>query len=495
MWIIDAIRRVVNKLFPKASIKRSLGADIAVSSKMQDAIELWGRMYVDDPPWKNVDGTKTMNLPAAISHEFARLVTVECKMHVCGSPFADYINAEFQRDLPRQRLKEIVEKCCAKGGISMKPYVNGNHIEIDFTQADSFYPTKYDSNGRITGAVFADMKRIGDYQYTKLEVHEFNPDETITDENGNQRTTGVHHITNRAFRSEKIMAYTSNDDTTLYNARDSLHEEVPLNSVPGWEKIEKQAAVIDVDRPLFVYVKVPAANNIDTRSPLGCSVYARAVGAIRDADEQYTETKFEYEALQAAIDADEDLFKKDRQGNAVLPKGKERIFRSYDVASKNGAPFLKEFAPQFRDTSLFNGLNHYLRVVEWLCELSYGTLSDPSNVDRTAEEVKMSKQRSYSAVASMQSVWEDGLNDLVYIMSVYAQLYNLAGVQTGKYQLDLSWGDGVLEDVDKEYNRRWQQVLGGKLKPELFLAWYYGCSVEEAQAMMPSAPPALPEEE
>ena len=44
MWIIDAIRRVVNKLFPKASIKRSLGADIAVSSKMQDAIELWGQI-------------------------------------------------------------------------------------------------------------------------------------------------------------------------------------------------------------------------------------------------------------------------------------------------------------------------------------------------------------------------------------------------------------------------------------------------------------------
>lgn len=479
MWITDFIRKVVNALFPRNSIEKKLDIKIAVSEKMERAIQLWSDMYVDAPPWKS-DNCKTMNLPASIAHEFARLITLENEIEITGSPMADYLNEQFKKAMTNFTQK--VELYCAKGGIAMKPYVNGDNIEIDFTQAECFYPTEYDSNGHITGAIFVDTVRDGKYLYTRLEIHRFLKNQKVKDENGVERQTNKYVVENHAYRSE--MLNSTSEDTSFASVRDPLREEIPLTKVAQWATLSPKAEMDDLEKPLFVYVRVPSANNVDTKSPLGASVYARAIDAIKTADEQYTEAKFEFDALEAAIDADADLFKKQKDGTPILPTGKDRIFRTYDARMQDNAqPFLREFAPSFRDTSLFNGLDHFLKVVELLVELTYGTISNPTSVEKTAEEIKTSKQRSYSAVSNMQKALDEGLKDLVYAMSVYAELYDLAPY--GEYEVNIEWGDGILEDIDKEFQRRWMMVAAGKLKAEKVLAWYFGCSEEEALEMMP----------
>lgn len=503
MWLTDLIGKVVRKLFPKADLEKKLGISIAVSSDMQNAIQTWNDMYLNQPAWKG-KGVRTMNLPAAISHEFARLITIENQIDITGSPFAEYLDEQLKNSL-KDNLKSKVEVYCALGGIALKPYVSGNSIMVDFTQADAFYPTDYDSNGTITGAVFVDAKRIGRFVYTRLECHKFERNVAVSDEPvqvseegtpGEPRMTNTYTVTNKAFRSEQLV---SNKDEYDLTCQHPLSEEVPLTEVPDWADLAPSVTIKDIEKPLFVYIRVPAANNVDKRSPLGASVYSKAIENIRDADEQYSESKFEFDALQAAIDADVSLFKLDREGNPVLPMGMDRVYRHYDVESAGSGttakPFFQVTAPAFRDTSLFNGLDHYLKIIEFLCELSFGTISDPTSVEKTASEIEASKQRSYSAVCSMQESWDTGLKDLVYSMSVLAELYGLA--QVGEYDVNIMWGDGILEDYDKEYQRRWSMVVAGKYKLELFLAWHFGVSVEEALKMIPEQEPGpeFPEEE
>lgn len=503
MWLTDLIGKVVRKLFPKADLEKKLGISLAVSSDMQNAIQLWNDMYLNQPYWKR-NGTRTMNLPAAISHEFARLIMIENQIDITGSPFADYLNEQLKNAL-KDSLKAKVEVYCALGGIALKPYVVGDSIMIDFTQADAFYPTDYNSNGDVTGAVFVDAKRKGKYVYTRLEMHKFEKNVQVTDEPaqetedgspGEPRSTNTYTVTSRAFRSEQLI---SNKDEYDLTCQHPFSEEVPLTEVPEWADLAPSVTIKDVEKPLFVYIRVPAANNVDRRSPLGASVYAKAIENIQDADELYSESKFEFDALQAAIDADVSLFKLDREGNPILPKGMDRVYRHYEVESSGtGAttkPFFEVTAPAFRDQSLFNGLDHYLKIVEFLCELSFGTISNPNSVEKTATEIEASKQRSYSAVCSMQEAWDIGLRDLVYAMSVLAELYNLAPV--GEYDVNIMWGDGILEDYDKEYQRRWSMVVAGKYRLELFLAWHFGVSEEEALKMIPQQQPGpeFPEEE
>ena len=98
---------------------------------------------------------------------------------------------------------------------------------------------------------------------------------------------------------------------------------------------------------------------------------------------------------------------------------------------------------------------------------------------RGYQEIRSSKQRSYTYVSNIQKSLEGALEQLVYAMDVYADLYDLA--PSGDYELNCTWGDSVLEDTDKEFSRRLQLVTAGKLKPEKLLAWYFGVDEDTAR--------------
>ncbi len=435
--------------------KKELGVDIAAHDLMQDHIELWQKMYADSAPWLS-EQDKSLSLPAAIAHEIARLVTVEKKIELSGSRGA-FLNEQLVPFL--SELTNNVEYAAAGGAMVFKPYVDGDRIAIDCVPAWRFLPIGFNSQREVTDAAFAEPPRRGKKFYTRVERH------TLTDSG--------YRITNTAYRS-----YNENDVGT----------KCALSEVDEWADIEPEVTLGYKDgsapeKVLFAYFRIPWGNHIDPTSPLGVSVFSRAEGLIKQADLQYGRVLWEYEGGELAVHASEYALKKDEDGRLNMPKREERLFRGLGISAKDGEGFYSVFSPAFRDTALFNGLNQLLRRIEFNCGLSYGTLSDPQNVDKTAEEIKSSKQRSYSAICSIQEALQAALEHLLWAMDFYATLYRLAPV--GEYEATFTWGDGVLEDTDAEFVRRKQLVDSGYLKPEVLLAWYFGTSEEEARKLLP----------
>lgn len=86
-----------------------------------------------------------------------------------------------------------------------------------------------------------------------------------------------------------------------------------------------------------------------------------------------------------------------------MPLREQRLYRNWINGSVSGGRNLYEvFAPTLRDESYRKGLDAMLKRIEFQCGLAYGTLSDPQNVDKTAEEIRSSKQRSYTTVKDLQ---------------------------------------------------------------------------------------------
>lgn len=473
------IRKWVDKLFPVKSLENEMKIQIAVSSKMDNAIELWKDMYENHPPWENKDGTICTNIPATIAEEMARLILTEFDLEVTGSQMADFINEQLERELVDLDIQ--MERYCAKGGIALKPYVSvdadgvPSKIEIDFVEADKFYPTEYNSKGEITSAVFLQHKRMGEYLYTRAEYHKFN---------GNSVT-----IVNKAFRSERASIY--NDDEAVFNR--PFDKPVPLSDVPEWAGLSEEPVTVgNVEKPLFVYIRTAKSNNVDNGSPLGVSVYSKCIELIYEVDKLMGQTVWEYDSKETALHVSEEFLKKDKKGKPVLPEGKERLYRAFDEGNTNNGLFI-EYSPEIRDDPMFNGLNKFLKRIEWTVGFAYGTLSDPNELDKTATEILSSKQRSYRTVSRLQKAWNTGLENLVDAMVVLARLYGL--VPDGAVNINCNWGDSVLEDTEKEYQRRWAMVVSGKMKLEKFYAWYFGCTEEEAQEYIPEQQPGMfPEE-
>ena len=465
----------------KARLEEAFNTQIVLSSKMEEACNLWAKMYANDPPWKDVEnGRLTLNLPKAICTEFARLATFESDISVTGdSPRAEYLDEQFQRFV--RKLRTYVEKAGSTAGIVFKPYISGDGIRVAAVRAVNFYPTEFDGDGEIKGGIFMDFRYAGEFRYTRLEWHHFDGEQYV--------------IQNKAY---KVNVSTVDDDNGML-----LGRRCSLSEVPDWAGIEEETRLNNVDSVLFAYLKMPMANNIEDDSPLGVSLFSSAVADIREADEQFSRIVYEYKAKEVMVFATQDAMDKDRDGRPIIPSGMDRLLRILKYEDSND--FYQVFSPDYRDASLFNGLNRILRNVELQCGLAYGTFSDVQDVEKTATEVINSKQRSYSTVSDLQTNIREALEKLLYAMDTLCTLYNLA--PAGDCELSCTFGDGVMEDVGTEFTRRLTMVQAGLLRPELFLSWYFGRTEEDAMKMMPGfedvvtepededIPPNIPEEE
>lgn len=527
-------------------IKRMLGRDVisevlsvksAMSDNMVNSIQLWSDMYEGRAPWLkepsqgHPERVTSLGLPALIASEKARMATLEMASEITPpmkdvekknpdyqppsvdengevnmgresaiitepepdgpSERAVFMNTQYQNKLMKQ-IRRQIEYGIAKGGIVIKPYPVKHEsgttsiidkdkedaerlssdkplpkfeFEFDFVHADRFYPLSFDSNGRLIEVAFIQTRTDKNKVYTRLEHHQL-IDTTIT----------VHNY-----------AFVKNDGQGLLDGliktTDDLGKPCSLAEVPEWANLEEEVTVTNVNRLLFGYFKMPEANTIDPYSPLGVSAYSRVVSLIKDADEQYSRMLWEFEGGELAIDVDRDALKISEYSNGIqteLPTKQERLFRKVDL---NSEETYNVFAPQLRDVSLSHGLNLILTRIEDVVGFSRGTLSEADEMTtKTATELKLAKQRSYSSNRDIQLALEDALKDVVYAMDVYCRLYKIT--PPGEYQVSFEWDDSILVDSDTELQTRMAMINAGLASKVETRMWYFGETENQAKAAL-----------
>jgi len=427
------LKGTINKMIGKTTIKQQFGVDIELSTPMQEAIQLWAAMYANQAPWLN-STVKSLNLPAGIAGEIARATTIEMAITIEGSPRAEYLQEEIEPVM--DNIRRYTEYGAAKGGLVFKPYVIKDQIAVDIVQADQFYPVAFDSRGNLIDAIFVEQKKVGETWYTKLEHH------SMTDQGC--------LIQNKAFKSK---------------SEQELGVQVALEAVNDWASLLPEATITAVDRPLFAYFRYPLANNIDPSSGIGISCYSRATDLIEQADTQWSSLLWEFESGQRALYADVLAFNKDDQGNPILPM--KRLYRGLNAVGNIGeGDLFKEWTPTLREQNILNGLDAMLKKIEFVCGLAYGTISDPNQVDKTATELKITQQRSYSTIKDAQKSLQNAIEQLIWAMDIYATLYSLA--PKGKYETSFDFDDSVIVDRDAQFQQDLRLVQQGIMSPVEF---------------------------
>lgn len=455
--ILNFIKGVVGRMFSKESIKSAFGVDVAISNDMAKAIDLFEKIYKNEADWLKKDEVESLELGASIANEFTRLTTLEMQSEITGSQRADFLNGQYKK--LKDRLNESLEIGNAVGGLVFKPYVKDGKLYVDLVKGSCFYPTEFDSSGNIIAGIFVSQITKGESILTRLEYHKFY--ESAIENNIN------YVIKNIAYKSD---------------SKSVLGTQVNLENVEEWSTIEPITAIQYVERPLFSYYKPPIANNIEPEIPIGVSVYARAVNLIKEADKQFGRIVWEYEASEKAVYVDELATKprqsKDGKKTFAVGKLKERLYKTLNTG-KPESDFFKDYSPEIRDEELWRGLNKTLQRIEFNVGLAYGTLSEPNTVDKTATEIKSSKQRSYATVSKMQENLQKALENLIYAMDVLTTLYNLAPV--GNYEVSFNWDDSLIVDTEREQTLQMQEVSQGLRSKVKYIQYRYGLTEEQAK--------------
>lgn len=470
--IMAMIRQVIRRMLPLRTVEQVEKIETPLSTEMINALDNWYKAYCNQAPWIDEETTKSMNLPALIASEIARQVTLEMQWNITGktpeaeegqketpeavdNPRAVYLREEFEKLMAELRKK--LEQGCAAGGMAVRPYPNtaDGHIYFGWTMDWSLYPVAFDENGDLKDVIFRDVYQDGDIVYTRLERHMIDGD-------------GVK-VTQRVFKSK---------------FKDQVGQEVPLSTVDQWKELEPEATLHNTEGQMFGWFKVASANNVDVDSPMGISVFHKALNVIKQADKQYSRLLWEFEGSELAIDVDP-LALRPKKPDArtgyneivyEMPQLNQRLFRGVNLDEDH----YSVFSPTIRDTALLNGLNRLLMMIEDLCGLSRGTLSDAPLEARTATELRILRQRTYATIADNQAALERCLRDVVRAMDKYATMYNLA--PEGDYELSFEWDDSILTDRAQEMQERLELMSQGIIsKPEM-RQWYTGETKPQAEA-------------
>jgi len=412
-------------------------------SIMTSAIKEWLRMYKGQAEWlSSAQGIYSCGIEQTLTRALRNKILAEADIEVEGdSERAKIIEDAFLR--MKRNLNPKLEMALAVGGFIIKPYMDDERIGVEFVLQGEYIPYGFDDDGNLVDVGFPSQIRKGDKVFTKIERHTLD---------GNE-----YFIESKAYNDKGL--------------------EIPLTNIEEWANITPQVRMLS-NVCLFGVYKVPLANTVDLNSPLGISIYEPSKTLIQLADKQLSRLDWEYNGGQMAVDVDEQALRVKRGKLNPLPQLDEcqqRLYRGIDLADDK---MYEVFAPSLRDANYRTGLNEYYKAIEDKTGVSRGTLSDVQEMAKTATEVISSKQREYITVTEHQEELERCLRELYDAMSVYA---TMLGVENGKSELIIDWGDSVLVDKQQELQEKLNLMNNGVLSEAEVRSYYTGEDLEIAR--------------
>lgn len=420
-------------MFPLKDIRQALGVKLAITDDMMQSIEMWQKCFAGQAFWLS-DSVISLRLEQAITREFANITLNEMTASVSN----DKLQKIFET--ATEDLNSELQSGLATGAMVIKP-LGGDKVQ--YISANAFVPIEFDARHRLVKVIFPEFKKIGDNYYTRLEYHSLDTEKGLT-------------ITNTAYVSA---------------SEGQLGREIPLAAVDEWASLPNAVTYPAMLRPAFGYFRTPIKNTIDGSS-CGVSVYANDINLIRKIDTQFGRLDWEFESGERAIHVDAAAFK-----NNSTAKLNKRLYRAVDVELGNEELF-KDFSPAIRQGDITDGLNTYLRRLEFSVGLAYGDLSDPDTVAKTATEILSAKNRKYNTVSAIQKQLKYCLDDLVYALAFYNSL------TTSGYTFVCDFKDSILTDEQTERTQDIQDLSLGILRPWEYRCKWMGETKEQAKKVL-----------
>lgn len=460
MSIISTIKGWLTMLFTSKA-KEEFGIE-PISS---DQVDAWIRecinIYQGNPSWlDSEDHIDTVNFAKAVCSEVARLATMGIGIHLDGSARADWLQEQVDRLY--FQLRHWVEFGCAYGTIIIKP--NGDSVDL-YTREQ--FEITHISNGEVDGAVFSNQEKVGEKWYTRLEYHRFDGDRYL--------------ITNRCY-----VGSSPRDTNTAVDI-----------SLTPWAHLAEESSIENIDRPLFGVLRMPQANNLDLGSPYGLPVFSEAVQELRDLDIAYSRNAKEIKDSKRTVLLDSDALIAGGTKVSSTPHALEAKRNSLglpdmvrNVRGDGKELFYQEINPTLETDARLTGINALLSQIGYKVGFANGYfVFNESTGIQTATQVEADQQRTVQMIKDVRDKLESCLDDLIYALNVFADLYDLA--PSGEYEVVYDFGD-ITYNRDEDRSRWWEYVQSGKVPAWMFFVKFEGMTEEDAKNMTAEAQSNVP---
>lgn len=448
--------------------------NISGQEDMYREIEVWKRLYggyykpFHDINVQTVKGTSkrkmhTLHIGKVAASEMASLIYNEkCKISIGNKSIDEFIKDVFKANKFDKNFQDYLEYSFAMGGMVIKPYVedvagtNEKKIMLSFISADSFVPVSW-KNGNIYEAVFPHEFKEKDKHYTHLEWH-------LWDD-------GIYTVKHELYQSD---------------TKDAMGHEVPLTAANLTADFAPITPIAAINRSLFVYIKPNVANNIDTDSPLGISLYANALDTMKTIDTAFDSFNREFRLGKKRIIVPSQYVK-----TIVDPitGTRQRYFDASDETYEamqggmDGEEGIKEINTTLRVDEHVAGINALLNLFSMQTGFSSGTFTFDGQSMKTATEVISENSKTFKSKKSHETIIEGALQELVGSIVTLAGLYGIFSASE-EYEVSVSFDDSIADDKTTEINQQSQMVLAKLQSRKRAIMEIQGVTEDEALAII-----------
>lgn len=475
----------------KTDAEKAFGAETYLSPDMDAAIKLWEQLESGKPPWLKESDGRTVSFSNTVSRELAKLITQNIDIKVQkATGFLNGEKAEFIQkaidDYFSKVAQEKIERVIRLGGMIAK----WNGKGIDYLPPDRFLITSFDSNGNVNGVICFDFYSEGKKFYTRAEWHRYEDSTRKNDDGTVEKVTG-YRISNRAFVSDQ---------------QDQIGRPIELSKTK-WADILPEFPTdnmknLEIEKPLFTYIKNPYSNTVDPDSPLGVSCFSECVEELRWLDIAMSTMGTEVETSAPMMMVDQSVIQYANMNGIKLPKF---IMNTGIDLSGDGSKPVEQWQPQLQVTSRTEGINFYLNVIAMKTGFSEGyfTFNEKSGL-ATATQVEADERRTINTMMMYRQILDrpnsngDGrvgiIHDIAYIIDVMSvikenqetkEIY-VDSESFGGYEIFCNFAD-PFQNTEEDRQRAYQLMIQGIIPKVYYLSKYEGFTEEEAQKMVEDA--------
>ena len=346
----------------------------------------------------------------------------------------------------------------------VKPYIENDKVMLSFVTADCFIPISW-RNDSIYEAVFPFEFQKRDKKYTHLEWHLWED--------------GVYVIRNEVYESQ--------------NGQD-LGVKVPLAEF--FPELEEETRITGLKRSIFSYFKPNSANNIDTNSPLGISLYANALDTMKAIDTAFDSFHREFRLGKKRIIVPAHMVK------ATVDPVTGSMVRYFDATDETYEAFdgdmdeqkMNDISVELRVDEHIAAINALLNLFAMQTGFSAGTFTFDGQSMKTATEVISEQSKTFKSKQSHEIIVEAALQELIGSIVAMGELYEMINAPE-EYEVTVSFDDSIAEDKSAEIDKQVTLVLNELQSRKRAIMKIFGVTEDEALEIIAEINEETPDDE
>lgn len=335
----------------------------------------------------------------------------------------DFIQRTFEHNDFKKNFMRYLDPMFATGGLTVRPYVNAETGEIEYSWAlaNAFYPLRSNSNGIAEGvmkSVTTEIKGGKEIYYTLLEFHEWDKD--------------IYVITNELYKSDN---------------KGEVGKRIPLSDL--YPDLQEETRITGLTRPLFNYVKPAGFNNINPHSPLGLGLTDNCKPTLKQINDTWDQFNWEVRMGQRTVFVSDFMLStretEDGKPPVQIFDTDVNVFKSLQMSSDE--ELIKDVTNDIRTEQYTEAINQSLKTLEMQLQLSVGTFSFDGRSVKTATEVVSENSLTYRTRNNHVNEVEKFIKGLIVSTLELAKAFNLFDGEIPTFDnIGVDFDDGIFQD-------------------------------------------------